>query len=117
HLQLGDEGLVGAVDVAGAAVEAVLAAVPAVAEPGTDGVGALGEVSGDVVGAVPQPVRIDGPARCERLVADAASVDLHLVQAVSGDIEACGGDGPVGTEARAHAGGAARGRERRRGGG
>ncbi len=98
HLQLGEEGLVGAVDVAGAAVEAVLAAVPAVTEPGADGVGAFGEVAGDVVGAVAQAVRVDRPAWGEGLVADPAPVDLRLVQAVRRDVEAGARDGPVETE-------------------
>src|SRR5215467_5238370 len=75
-LELGQPRLVGAVDVAGAAVEPQPPAVPAVAEPGADGVGTLGQVAGDVVGAVPQAPPVNRPSRAESIVADAHAVDL-----------------------------------------
>jgi hypothetical protein len=107
-LQLGDEGLVGAVDVAGAAVEAVLPPVPAVSQPGSDGVGTGREEGGDVIGAVAQPVGVDGPAGGESLIADAGTVDLRFVQAVRGDVEPGTLDRlVVGSEVLAHPGGTA----------
>lgn len=105
--QLGDEALVGAVDVAGAAVEAVPAPVPAVAEPGADRVRAVGEVPGHVVGAVAQAVGVHRPAGCQGFVADPAAVDLHLVEAVGGDVQAGALHRPIEAEVLADAGWAA----------
>lgn len=103
-LQLGDEGLVGAVEVAVSAVEADTAAVPAVAEPGADGVGALGEMVGHVVGAVAQALAVHRPARGQCVVADAAAVDLCLIQAMCRDVQAGACDRCVEGEVPADAG-------------
>ena len=96
HVQLREQRDVVAVQVRVTAVEADAAPVPAVGEPGAERVLALGEMVGDVVGVVAQPLAVDGPARRQGVVADARSVELHLVQAVGRHVEPGRGHRPRG---------------------
>jgi len=65
-----------------AAVETQPAAIPAVGQPGADGVRSGAHMARDVVGVIAQPVGVAGPAGAEHVVADSLPVDLDLVQPV-----------------------------------
>ncbi|GAA3143022.1 hypothetical protein GCM10020001_077430 [Nonomuraea salmonea] len=109
-LQLGDERDAVAVDGGLAAAEADAAAVPAVGQGGADRVGALAQQGGDVVGAVAQPPVVAAPAGGEHVVADGPAVQLGLVQAVGGDVQAGARDGAAQGEVAAQQQGGAVGR-------
>ena len=107
-LELDDGGDVLAVEVAVAAVEADVTAVPAVGELGAQRVraGAVaggGQQVGDVVGPGDQPLAVDGPPGHELVGADAPPVDLGADEAVGADVGAGGDDGAGQVELGAHA--------------
>ena len=62
-------------------------AVPAVAEHDADGIGALLELRGHVVGHVEDALRVVTGRRVEHVVADAPAVEIELVPAQAGDVE------------------------------
>jgi hypothetical protein len=64
------------------------AAVPTVAEHDTDGIGTVGEQVSDIVGLVGQTVVVVGPTRAEAICGDGVAVDLSVVKAQGGDVEA-----------------------------
>ena len=67
--------------------EAQVAAEPAVGQLHTDRVGAVPQQGGDVVGLVPQPVVVAGPARRQHLIADHGPVQLGLIDAVGSGVQ------------------------------
>ena len=73
-----------------------VAAVPAVAQRGADRVVARAQERRHVVRLVLEPLAVARPARGEALVADAAAVDLELVEPVARHV------GPRGAELPAH---------------
>ena len=106
--ELDDGGDVLAVEVAVAAVEADVTAVPAVGELGAQRVraGAVaggGQQVGDVVGPGDQPLAVDGPPGHELVGADAPPVELGADEAVGADVGAGGDDGAGQVELGAHA--------------
>lgn len=87
--ELGEQGRCVAVDVA-VLVPGEVAAVPAVADRGTEGVRAGAEQVGDVVGGVEQPVGVAGPARFQQVVGYGPAVDRGAVHAERGHVQARG---------------------------
>jgi hypothetical protein len=78
-----------------------VAAIPAVAEEGAGGVGARAEEDRDIVGLVLHALLVLGPAGGEDIVADAVAVEMKLIEAEGGGVEAGRGDFPADVEDRA----------------
>ncbi len=101
-LELHERRLVGAVEVGRPAVEPELAAPPSVAEPCADHVVAGRQVPGDVERRVPEAVLVARPPGRQCFIADAASVDLELHDAMGGHVGPRGCDLGVDPEGPAH---------------
>ena len=86
-LELGEQGKLAAIEVA-LAKESEIASVPAIAENRADDVCAPPQQRGDVVGLVLDSAAVRRPARCEELVTDALAVEIDLIEAQAGDVEA-----------------------------
>ena len=71
------------------------AAIPSISERDADRIRPSAKQVGDVVGLVLEPLVVARPTWREHLVADAAAVDLHLVQAEARHVCARGRDGAV----------------------
>jgi len=60
--------------------------IPALAEHNTDGVFALPEKAGYIVGRIENSFLVVGPARVKHMIADAPAVEVELVVAQTSDI-------------------------------